>query len=191
MPSSLSDDVRRSATEAYGAVPNFLEAMSAHSGMPGAVYVAADEALMDGLLTPAEQQAVLLAVSAHHDSRYDGVAHARLALDAGLPPRVVDRLLAGKLPRDERLRALVEATRQTYDERGWLDDDTVEALKERGVGRGELYEIFALYGMKTFACFTNHLAGPEIDAPLKPTEERLDTVPEEPSTMEMRRLVLG
>ncbi len=191
MSSSLTDDVRQNAEQAYGGLPNFLEAMNAHSGVPGAVYVAADEALMDGLLSPAEQQAVLLAISAHHDSRYDGVAHARLALDAGLSPSVIDRLLAGKLPQDERLRALVEATRQTYDERGWLDPETVTDLEERGVSRGELYEIFALYGMKTFSSFVNHIANPEIDDRLQSTADTLENVPEEPSTMEMRRLVLG
>lgn len=191
MSSSLTDDVRRSAQKAYGGVPNFLKAMNAHTGVPGAVYVAADEALMDGLLSPAEQQAVLLAVSAHHDSRYDGVAHARLALDAGLPPSAVDRLLAGEMPQQERLRALIEATRQTYDERGWLDPETVQNLEERGISRGELYEIFALYGMKTFISFVNHISDPEVDPALKPTEEALDNVPEKPSTLEMRRLVLG
>jgi alkylhydroperoxidase family enzyme len=191
MSSSLADDVRQSATEAYGSVPNFLEAILAHGSTPGAVYVAADEALMDGVLSPVEQQAVLLAICAHHNSRYDSVAHARMALDAGLAPQVVDRLLAGKLPQDDRLRALVEATRQTYDERGWLDPETVQALEERGVGRGALYEIFALYGMKTFACFTNHITDPAIDAGLASTEDQLDNVPDEPSEMEMRRLVLG
>lgn len=191
MSSSLADDVRRSATRAYGDVPNFLEQMNAHTAAPGAVYVAADQALMDGLLSPAEQQTVLLAISAHFDSRYDAVAHARLGLDAGLSPTTIDRLLSGKLPEDDRLQALVEATRQTYDERGWLDSETVQNLEDRGISRGELYEIFALHGMKTFSSFVNHLADPEIDAALKPTEKRLSTVPDEPSTMEMRRLVLG
>lgn len=191
MSSPLANDVRQSATRAYGEVPNFLEHMTAYTGAPGAVYVAADEALMDGLLSPAEQQTVLLTASAHHDSRYDAVAHARLALDAGLSPDTIDRLLSEKLPRDDRLRALVEATRQTHDERGWLDAETIQHLEERGVSRGELYEIFALFGMKTFSSFVNHIADPEVDAPLKPTENRLASVPDEPSTIEMRRLVLG
>jgi alkylhydroperoxidase family enzyme len=172
-------------------VPNVIEAMIRHTSVPGAVYVAADEALMEGLLAPAEQQAVLLAFAEHYDSRYDGVVHARMALDAGLSPETVDRLLAGQLPQEDRLRALIEAARQTYDERGWLDPETVQNLEQRGVSRGELYEIFALHGMKTFSSFVNHIADPSIDEPLESTEEGLDHVPEEPSTLEMRRLVLG
>ena len=191
MPAPSAHDVRESATEAYGAVPNVIDAMIRHTSVPGAVYVAADEALMDGLLTPAEQQTVLLVLAEHYDSRYDGVVHARMGLDAGLPPDTVDRLLAGKLPENDRLRALVEATRQTYDERGWLDSDTVQDLDERGVSRGELYEIFALHGMKTFSSFVNHVADTDVDESLESTEEQLENVPEKPSTLEMRRLVLG
>lgn len=191
MPSSLADDVRHSAKEVYGTVPNVIETMTRSMGVPGAVYMAADKALMDGLLSPLEQQAVLLAFAAHYDSRYDGVIHARLALDAGLPPETVERLLAGQLPQHDRLRALIEAARQTYDDRGWLDADTIRNFEERGVSRGELYEIFALHGMKTFSSFVNHIADPDVDDPLKPTEERLDNVPEKPSTLEMRRLFLG
>jgi alkylhydroperoxidase family enzyme len=191
MPSSLSDDVQQSARRAYGTVPNFLHVMNRDAAAPSAAYIAADEALMDGLLSPSAQQAVLLALAEHHNSRYDAVAHARLALDAGLSPATVNHLLAGQLPHDERLRALVEATRLTCDERGWLDADALERLRERGVSRGELYEIFALHGMKTFSSFVNHIVDPDLDSPLKPLETTLDHVPEEPSTMEMRRLVIG
>lgn len=191
MASSLVDDVRNAARKAYGGVPNFLEDMNAHSGVPGAVYLAADNALMDGLLTPVEQQAVLLAVSAHHDSRYDGVIHARLALDAGLPPTMVERLLAGELPPDDRMQSLVEATRQTCEKGGLLDPDFVQHLAERGVSRGELYEIFALYGIKTLSSFVNHIADPEIDAALTPTEQTLENVPHKPSTLELNRPFMG
>lgn len=191
MASANADDVRAAAEETYRDVPNFLSAMNEHTGAPGAVYMAADRALTDGLLSPIEQQAVLLALSEHFDSRYDAVAHARLALDAGMSPTTVERILAGKLPRDDRLRALIEATRQTYDERGWLDAEALEHLQDRGVSRGELYEIFALHGMKTFSSFVNHLTDPDIDRPLQSLDKELDNVPEKPSTIEMRRLVLG
>lgn len=189
--SSLADDVRSSAAEAYGDVPNFIAAMNAHSGAPGAVYIAADTVLMEGLLTAAEQQAVLLSICAHHNSRYDSVAHARMGLNAGLSPDTVDRLLAGETPTNERLRDLVDATQETCDDRGWLDPETVTDLEARGVERGELYEIFALYGMKTFSSFVNHIADPALDAPLQSTEQALDEVPEAPSSVEMRRLVRG
>lgn len=191
MSSALVDDVRTSATGAYGTVPNLLEETNQYTGAPGAVYVAADTALMDGNLTSAEQQVVLLTMARYHDSRYDAVVHARMALDAGLSPSVIDDLLGGEPPDDERLQALVEATRRSCEERGWLEAETLQDLNARGVGRGELYEIFAFIGLKTFTAFTSHLADPDVDNPLKIVEQSLDHVPDEPDTLERQRLFLG
>jgi alkylhydroperoxidase family enzyme len=191
MSSALANDVRQTATDAYGVVPNLFKETNRYTGIPGAVYVAADAALMDGNLTPPEQQAVLLTMARYHDSRYDAVVHARMALDAGLPPDTIEQLLAGEPVADDRLRALVEATLRSCEERGWLDAETLGDLQRRGVGRGELYEIFAFIGLKTFTGFTDHLADPEVDGPLKAVEDALDHVPDEPDTIERQRLFMG
>jgi len=191
MPSSLADDVNRRARATYGVVPNLFAAMAEHTGMPGAVYLAADEALMGGLLTPPEQQAILLELARYHGSRYDAVVHARLGLDAGLAPNVVDALLAGELPEADPMRALIEATRESCEKRGWLDPETLEALDARGVSRGKLYELFAFVGMKAFTAFTHHLCRVDVDDALKPTEEQLGTIPDRPQEIKRQRLFLG
>jgi len=191
MSSALAADVRETAAEAYGTVPNLFEETNRYTGMPGAVYVAADAALMEGTLSPAEQQVVLLTMARYHDSRYDAVVHARMALDAGLSPQVVDTLLAGEAPADDRMQALVEATLRSCEKRGWLDPEILESLEARGVGRAALYEIFAFIGLKTFTAFTAHLTDPETDGPLKIVEESLEHVPDEPDTLERRRLFMG
>jgi alkylhydroperoxidase family enzyme len=191
MSSALADDVRQTATDAYGTIPNLLRETNQYTGVPGAVYLAADAALMDGNLDPHEQQAVLLTMARYHDSRYDAVVHARMALDAGLPPDTIDRLLAGETVPDDRLQALVEATLRSCEERGWLDPETLRDLQERGVGRGALYEIFAFIGLKTFTGFTAHLSDVGVDRPLESTEDALDDVPEKPDTIERERLFMG
>jgi alkylhydroperoxidase family enzyme len=191
MSSALAQDVEQTATEAYGAVPNLFEETNQYTGAPGAVYVAADAALMDGNLRPVDQQVVLLTLARYHNSRYDAVIHARLALDAGLPPETIDRLLAGEAVSDNRIQALVEATLTSCEERGWLDPETLRDFDARGVGRGELYEIFAFIGLKTFTGFTSHIADPEVDEPLKIVEQSLEEVPDEPETIERQRLFMG
>jgi len=191
MSSALADDVRQTAADAYGTVPNLFEETNPYTGIPGAVYVAADAALMDGNLRPREQQVVLLTMARYHNSRYDAVVHARMALDAGLPPDTIDCLLAGEAVPDDRLQALVDATLRSCEERGWLDAETQRDLQERGVGRGELYEIFAFIGLKTFTSFTAHLSDPEIDPALEPMEDALNNVPDEPDTIERERLFMG
>lgn len=191
MTSALSQDVEQTATEAYGAVPNLFKETNQYTGAPGAVYVAADAALMDGNLSPREQQVILLTMARYHNSRYDAVVHARMALDAGLRPDTIDHLLAGEAVDDERLQALVEATLRSCEERGWLEPETLRDLQARGVGRGELYEIFAFIGLKTFTSFTSHLADPAVDASLKKTEANLEHIPDEPETIERQRLFMG
>jgi len=103
----------------------------------------------------------------------------------------IERLLAGEPVSDERLQALVEATLRSCEERGWIDPETLRDLQRRGVGRGELYEIFAFIGLKTFTGFTAHLSDPAVDAQLEPVEEALDHVPDEPDTIERERLFMG
>ncbi len=191
MSTDLANDVRQTTTEAYGAVPNLFKETNQYTGIAGAVYVAADAALMDGNLRPREQQVVLLTMARYHDSYYDAVVHARMALDAGLSPETIDHLLAGEPVPDDRIRALVEATLRSCEERGWLGPDTLRDLQRRGVGRGELYEIFAFIGLKTFTSFTAHLSDPEVDEPLKEVEQALDHLPDEPESIERQRLFVG
>jgi alkylhydroperoxidase family enzyme len=187
----LADGARRDARAAYGVVPNLFEATNPHTGMPAAVYLAADAALADGLLAPAEQQVVLLELARFFGSRYDAVVHTRMALDAGVPPATVDRVLAGEGAGDARFGPLVEAARRACEERGWLDAEALRDLAARGVSRGKLYEIFALIGLKAFSGFTSHLADVEVDDALKATESKMEVVPEKPDTTKRQRLFLG
>jgi alkylhydroperoxidase family enzyme len=172
-------------------VPNFFKVMADHTEMPGAVYMAADASLMNGVLRPPEQQAVLLDMARYHNCRYDAIVHTRMGLDAGLPPDIIDAILAGDVPEHERYGALVEAARVTCEQRGWLNQDTLQGLQSRSVGYGELYEIFALIGMKTFSAYTHHMAGTDVDGPLQATEDAMSTVPEKPDSVRRQRLFLG
>lgn len=191
MSTDLAQEVQQTAEHTYGVVPNLFKATGSYTGMPGAVYIAADQALMGGLLKPVEQQAVLLDMARYHGSRYDAVVHARMGLDAGLSPSAIDRLLDGELPESDPLRALVEVTRLSCKNRGWLERDDLKRFEQRGVSRGKLYEIFALIGMKTFTGFIHHIADTPIDDALQDTEAQMDTVPEKPETIERQRLFLG
>lgn len=191
MSSAAPGSVRQTASRTYGTVPNLFQETNEYTGVLGAVYLAADAAMMEATLTPREQQAVLLTLARYHDGRYDAVVHARLGLDAGLRPQTIDRLLAGTPVRSDRLQALVDATLRSCEERGWLDADALHDLERRGVTRGVLYEIFAFIGLKTMTSFTAHLSTPDVDGPLKSVERALNHVPDRPDAIERPRLFLG
>jgi alkylhydroperoxidase family enzyme len=191
MPSTHPSYVRQTANRAYGIVPNLFQETNRYTGVPGAVYLAADAAMTGTILKPREQQTVLLTLARYHNSRYDAVVHARLALDAGLRPQTIERHLAGAPLPSGRLQALVDATLRSCEERGWLDEESLCDLERRGVTRGDLYEIFAFIGLKTITSFTEHLSTPEVDGPLKSVERSLDHVPDRPDALDRPRLFLG
>jgi len=160
-------EVQNQAKQAFGFVPNLITEMTDHNPAVGAAYLSANGALEDGVLTPAEQQAVILAVSSYNDCHYCTKAHAAAGQQAGLSAETVNTINAGGLPDDERLQTLVQATRKVLGKRGWLSDTDLSDLEVDGIDRGELYEIVALVGAKTISNYINHIAGTEVDEPFR------------------------
>jgi AhpD family alkylhydroperoxidase len=161
-------EVQNQAKQAFGFVPNLITEMTEHNPGVGAAYLAVNGAIEEhGVLTPAEQQAVILAVSSFNDCHYCTKAHAAAGQQAGLSAETVTTINAGGLPDDERLRTLVQATRKVLGKRGWLSDTDLSDLEVQGVDRDALYEIVTLIGAKTISNYINHIAGTEVDEPFK------------------------
>lgn len=189
------EQIREDAKQAYGTVPSFFDETARYTTAPAAVYLLADEALLKGVLSRREQQVVLLELARYHNSRYDAVIHARIALDAGLSAETVGRLLEGDPLADDRLQALVDATNLSCERRAWFSPKELRSLRKRGVRRGELYEIFAFVGMKKMTAFTHHISEFPIEAPLRPIEEHMKEQMgdrfEKPETLRRQRLFMG
>lgn len=185
------EEIREEAQQKYGIVPSFFEETSSYTAAPAAVYLIADQALLKGVLTRPEQQVVLLELARLHDSRYDAVIHARMALDAGLPPKVVAHLLDGEAVDDDRLQALIDAVRLTCERRAWFSPEELRDLRQRGVGRGDLYEIFAFTGMKKMTAFTHHISDFPVEASLRPIDEQLGDRFQKPTDAKRQRLFMG
>lgn len=184
-------EIREEAQQKFGIVPSFFEETGSYTTAPAAVYLIADEALLKGVLTRREQQAVLLELARIHDSRYDAAVHARMALDAGLGAKIVAQLLDGESIDDDRLQALVDAVRLACERRAWFSPNELRSLRQRGVRRGDLYEIFAFTGMKKMTAFTHHISDFPVEAPLRPIEEQLGDRFREPADTKRQRLFMG
>lgn len=118
-------------------------------------------------LSPAEQQAVLLAVSSYNDCHYCTKAHAAAGQQAGLNTETTATINEGGLPNDDRLCPLVQATRRILGKRGWLSDVDESEFEDLGLGRPEFYEIIALVGIKTMSNYVNHIAETKLDEPFR------------------------
>ena len=191
MSAIVASEIKAEARSVYGIVPSFFTETCAYTGTPAATYMIADEALLNGVLTCREQQAVLLELARYLNSRYDAVVHTRIALDVGLSPETVGQLLDGETVDDERLSTLVKATRLSCKKRAWLSPDELGNLREHGVTRGDLYEIFAFVGVKKMTAFTHHMSDLPVEAPLQPINELMGSRFQKPRHIKRQRLFTG
>jgi uncharacterized peroxidase-related enzyme len=167
-PTDHAEQVHEKAKQALGFVPNLITEMTDENPAVADAYLTSQGLLEEGgVLSPAEQQAVILAVSSYNDCHYCTKAHAVAGQQAGLDADTVDAINAGGLPTDERLRALVRATRRILGKRGWLSDGDEAEFEDLGLGRPELYEIVTLAGIKTISNYVNHIADTEVDEPFR------------------------
>ena len=163
-----AEQVHGKAKQALGFVPNLIKEMTQENPAVGDVYLTAQGLLEEGgVLSPAEQQAVILAVSSYNDCHYCTKAHAVAGQQAGLDAETVETINEGGLPTDDRLRALVRASRRLLGKRGWLSDGDEAEFADLGLERPELYEIITLIGIKTMSNYVNHIAGTEVDEPFQ------------------------
>ena len=172
MATTTTDDpaaqARQAAAQAFGFVPNLIDEMATHNPAVAQTYLTANGAIEDGVLSGAEQQIVILAISAYNDCHYCTKAHAVAGAQAGLAEETIDTILEGGLPSDDRQRALVQATRRIASKRGWLSDEDLNEFDGLSVGRDAIYEIVTLIGIKTISNYVNHIAHTEVDPPFQP-----------------------
>ena len=166
MPLSFADHqkrVREMAREKYGFIPNQIKVMNPHSPAAAEAYIATMNQIEHGELRPDEREAVILTISRYNDCHYCARTHAFLGKNASLPKQAIEAIHRGGLPDDDRLRALVQATRLLLDKRGWLDPEEIDDLQRKSIGRMELYEINVLIGLKIFSNYVNHVAQTPVD----------------------------
>ncbi|MEM9195896.1 MAG: carboxymuconolactone decarboxylase family protein [Myxococcota bacterium] len=161
--SKTKEEVLEQAKQTYGFVPNLMAEMAENPAVT-AGFLAGTGALKDGVLTPTEQQVVMLAVSSHNECHYCSAAHRTAAKGMGVDREELVRIDDRELPKDTRLRALTDATWRVIDRRGWLEASDREAIEAAGIDRAQLYEIIAIVGFKTITNYINHIAGTEVDA---------------------------
>jgi AhpD family alkylhydroperoxidase len=159
------EEVRDLAKDFYGGfVPNQIKVLNEHSPAAARMYIATMDLVEQGELADREREAVILAVSRYNDCHYCTRTHAFLGREAGLSQGAIEAIHRGGLPDDDRLQALVQATRRLLDKRGWLDDDDLADLQVEGISKTELYEINTLIGLKIFSNYVNHVAQTAVDS---------------------------
>lgn len=157
----------QTAEDAFGFVPNLIGVM-AHAPPVAEGYLALGGLLEKTSFSGVEQQLLLLAISVENGCDYCVAAHTGGAMQAGADDEVIQALRAGDPLPDDRLAALTTFTRAVVRERGWVDDEQVEAFLHAGFGEEQILEVILAVSMKTLSNYVNHVAETPLDEALEP-----------------------
>jgi AhpD family alkylhydroperoxidase len=151
------------ASEAkFGMVPNLIRTLCTSPQLAEA-YLNLSALFEQTSLSVAERHVVLLTVSARHTCRYCVAAHSVTADMNQVPAEITEALRQERPLPDARLEALRRFTRAMVEERGWVDDERMNAFLDAGYTPQQALEVVLGIGLKTLSNYSNHLAGTPLD----------------------------
>ncbi|MDJ0701503.1 MAG: carboxymuconolactone decarboxylase family protein [Woeseiaceae bacterium] len=151
-----------SIEKGYGFVPNLLGTMIESPATTNA-YLALGKLFGQTSFTDGEQQVISLTASRVNECEYCVSAHSTVARGSALPGDVIDAIRGDQPIADERLEALRLFVAQTVNQRGWLDNEQIEAFLDAGFTKEQVFEVVLGVSMKTISNYINHIASTELD----------------------------
>lgn len=168
-PEDASDAARSSLASIrtqYGFIPEFY-AYLAESPAALQAYQDLSARLRQTTFTPAEQQALLLAISVTNGCEFCAAAHSMAARRAKAPDAVVDALRALRPVEDTHYAVLTTFAQDVVRERGWVRGAPLQAFLDHGFTPRQAIEVVLAVAMKTLSNYVNHLTGARTDPELE------------------------
>ncbi|MFI9010921.1 carboxymuconolactone decarboxylase family protein [Actinosynnema sp. NPDC053489] len=147
-----------------------LNAVMAESPELLAGYNALAEQFQKSSLPGNAKHVVWITTSVLNGCEYCVAAHSTLALKMGVDEGVVRALRAGKPVADDALEAVRRFTERVVTDRGWVDEQEVEAFLAAGHTRRNVLDVILGVGMKTLSNYTNHIAHTPLDGAFQAQE---------------------
>ena len=143
-------------------VPNLYRTLGvAPNVLAGFVHL--DDKLMKGTLDEGERLIVGLLTALENGCGYCRAALSKEAVEAGAAQEAVEAALTRARLDDERMDALITATRRVLETRGRLPKAEIDWFARRGFGRDTLVEIIGTVSEFTMATYANNLMRTRID----------------------------
>lgn len=144
----------------YGFVPN-LFAYMAEAPTTIEAYLAMNELIARGSLTPAQQQVALLTVSKENGCDFCITAHRAMGKKNKANQQTLDALNSGSEIEDASDRALLAYVRKVVKQRGYMSDEDINAFIAAGFTKQQLLEVVLIVSIKTLSNYINHITEPE------------------------------
>ncbi|MCI0411178.1 carboxymuconolactone decarboxylase family protein [bacterium] len=147
-----------------GFIPNMYAGMVNSPGLLETYMDGYDRFRKGSDLTPAEQEVVLLTISARNGCDYCVAAHSMIAdRMSKVPPQVTEAIRKGQKIPDLKLGALSTFTETIVAKRGLPSKSDVAAFLGAGYEERHMLEIILAIAVKTISNYSNHLFHTPLD----------------------------
>ena len=150
----------------FGMIPNLFIGFASNPAVLKS-YLALDELISGGVLTPVEREIVRLTVSQINDCEYCLAAHTAVGKMSGLSEEQMLSARRGKAE-DPKHAALVNFTHKVMETKGFVGDGDIEAFRAAGFSDEHIGEVVAIIAQKTLSNLFNHINETEVDFPQAP-----------------------
>lgn len=149
-------------------VPNMFKAMGHHPALLEAYMNGYTSFRTKSEFTPAEQEVVLLTISAENNCNYCIEGHSMAAdMMSNVPVDVTDAIRGNTEIPNEKLKQLSVFTSIMVNKRGNPSPEDVEAFFKAGYKEYHILSIILALSIKTISNYTNHLYDTELDGVMK------------------------
>lgn len=149
--------------QGYGFIPS-VYGIFAESPVATSTYIhITDQLKAHSVLTPQEQQIVMIAVSEQNRCEYCVAAHSTVAGMVQVPQETITALREGGLPSDPKQAALVRFAKAAVEHRGWIPEADQQAFLDAGYTTRHALDVLSILALKTLSNYSNHLAHPPLD----------------------------
>jgi len=146
-----------------GMVPNLMATL-AHSPASLESFLGFGKTLGKGELGAALHEQIAVTVAGANACGYCASAHTAVGKMHGVESDELARNLEGDSD-DPRTGAVLRFARTIVTKRGFVSDEDVAAVRDAGLGEGEIVEVVAAVALNTFTNYFNHVAQTKIDFP--------------------------
>ena len=161
-----SDGERKQALEdaqkKYGFVPNLLGGL-AEAPAAARAYMSLGAEVSATSFSATERHVVWFAVNYYNNCHYCMPAHTAIAKGEKVPDDVIEAARQGGGYADPKLQALHDFATAMTDQRGVVDEATLEAFFAAGYEKQQVLEVIIIIAHKTISNYANHVMKTPVD----------------------------
>ena len=150
----------------FGMIPNF-HAVIAEAPAALEAYMKLHELFMQTSLTSTEQHIVWMTINTENGCHYCIPAHIMLATMGKVDEQIIQAVKNKTAIKDSKLETLRTFTIAIVQQRGNVDENTLENFYEAGYTKQNVIEVILCLSQKVLSNYSNHITHVPVDEPFQ------------------------